>query len=102
MLSEEQRDDLRDLILQKGTIIWADEEELDTFGPGKDLSWWFDTLGHASAHPGCCKACGCCTSCMLSVFYGSVVDTTLRELARIDALRIPPGDQHPTRSSDAT
>lgn len=89
-LTEEQRDDLSDLIMPKGTPIWSDEEELAAGHFGHTtLAWWADTLGHPSAHPGCCKTCGCATTCLFGAFYNSLVDTVLRELYRVGALVIP-------------
>lgn len=103
-MTEDERDDLRDRIMPTGTPIWADEEELTSgrFGTNATLDWWFENLGHGGSHPGCCKSCGCCISCMLGSFYNSVVDTTLRELDRVGALRPPhPARPHPARPATA-
>ncbi len=93
-MTEDERDDLLDRILPKGTPIWADQEELDAgHFQQADLKWWADVLGHPKAHPGCCKQCGCATTCMFGAFYDAAINTVLRELDRIGALRTPGGVQ---------
>lgn len=90
-MTEDERDDIHDL-LPKDMILWSDDDELSWW---KDDPWtfskWRRVLEHEPAHPGCCKTCGCAASCMLNVFYGSVVDSVIRELDRIGALRKPAG-----------
>ena len=87
-MTEDERLDLLDL-LPEDAPIWADDEELPTFGARATLSWWLDTVGHPKAHPACCKTCGCATTCMAGAFYDAVVMTTIRELDKIGALVKP-------------
>lgn len=87
-MTEEERYDISDL-LPADAPIWEDEEELPHFGHAT-LRWWLDTLGHPKAHRGCCKACGCCTTCMAGAFHQAVVTTTIRQLDAIGAL-VKPG-----------
>lgn len=91
-MTEEERLDIWDL-LPDDPAIWADDEELPHFGHA-NLRWWLDVLGHPKAHRGCCKACGCCTTCMAGAFHQAVVTTTLRELDRIGALVKPEKPVH--------
>lgn len=86
-MTEEERDDLIDT-LPDGMVLWPDEKELIHFST-RNYEEWRDILGHPRAHPGCCKTCGCATSCLLSVFYDSVVTSTVRELDKLGALKAP-------------
>ncbi len=89
-LSEEQRDDLVDLLNLPRVSIWDDEEELDGgHFTGRGLRYWLDAIGHPSAHAGCCQSCGCCTTCMGGAFFDATVSTVLRELNRHGLLRAP-------------
>jgi hypothetical protein len=96
-MTEEERDDLTDL-LPADAPIWGDEEELPHFGHA-NLRWWLEAVGHPRAHPGCCKTCGCATTCMASAFHESVVATTLRQLDAIGAL-VKPVPDAPTEETD--
>lgn len=88
-MTKEERDDLIEL-LPSDMILWGDDEELDWW---RDNPWtlqkWRRVLGHELAHPGCCKKCGCATSCELGVFYDGVVSSVIRELDHIGALKKP-------------
>lgn len=84
---EKLRDRLEDL-LPRDMVIWDDDEELDNVGE-RDRSWWLDILGHTKLHAGCCKTCGCASTCMAGAFHGSIVTSVLRELDRLGALREP-------------
>lgn len=77
-MTEEERDAVYDLI-PSGMWIWGDDEERPHFSDA-DWEWWRNVLGHPKAHPGCCKTCGCATSCLLSVFYDAMISSVLREL----------------------
>lgn len=59
--------------------IWESDEELaEGHFTDRDLTSWLNTLGHAKAHPGCCKSCGCCTTCLASAFFDAVTATAAR------------------------
>ena len=98
-MTEDERLDLWDL-LPEDAPIWADEEELPLFGHA-NLHWWLEAVGHPSAHPGCCKTCGCATTCMAGAFYDAVITTTLRRLDAIGAL-VKPQTTPPSPVSAAT
>jgi hypothetical protein len=83
---ETLRDRLEDL-LPRDMVIWGDDDELAAFP--WTLRKWLDVLGHEKAHPGCCKACGCATTCMAGAFYTSTVTSVLRELDKLGALCEP-------------
>lgn len=87
-MTEDERDDLIDR-LPTDMTIWDPDDELEHFGG--NYEWWRETLGHPRAHPGCCRTCGCATSCMLGVFHGALIASVVRELDRIGAL-VPPAD----------
>lgn len=84
-MTEEERDDLIDRIPTDGMIIWDHDAELDWF-PNRNFDEWREILGHPRSHPGCCKTCGCATSCLLGTFFDAVVSSTIRELDKIGAL----------------
>jgi hypothetical protein len=88
-MTEEERDEIEDLLAYRYDIpIWEDEQELPHFSHA-NLIWWLEAMGHPKAHRGCCKTCGCATTCMASAFYDAVVATTLRQLDSIGALVKP-------------
>lgn len=88
-MSEEQRDDLIDL-LPTGMRIWDDESEIGHLhSPQGAAQWWHDMLGHTRAHRGCCKACGCATTCLLAAFHDALIATVVRELDRLGVLHQP-------------
>lgn len=89
-MTEEERDDLIDL-LPDDMVLWPNDGELVHF-PERNYDEWRDILNHPRAHPGCCKTCGCATSCMLSVFYDSVVASVVRELDKLGAIVAPAAD----------
>lgn len=68
--------------------IWADDDELDVF-TGRDRTWWADALGHPAAHRGCCRTCGCATTCLHDAYHEALVATVIRELNKLGALRLP-------------
>jgi hypothetical protein len=86
-MTEEERDNLIDL-LPEDMILWPDEKELSWF-PSRNFAEWRSILGHPKAHTACCGECGCATTCLLGLFYNSVVDSVVRELDKIGALRMP-------------
>jgi hypothetical protein len=86
-LTLEERDALIDR-LPDDMNIWDDDAELGAF-TGRDWRWWRDRIGHPLAHPGCCKTCGCATTCTGSAFHDALISTVVRELNRIGALRRP-------------
>lgn len=88
-MTEEERDDLIDLI-PHGMTVWADEEELEDFRHAT-LAWWREVLGHQASGPthSCCKSCGCGGTCLLGAFENALVTTVVRELDKIGALRRP-------------
>ncbi|PRX91936.1 hypothetical protein [Allonocardiopsis opalescens] len=90
-LTEEQRDDLIDQ-LPDGMTLWGDDSEIaaDWFTP-YDYEKWLEILGHPRAHPGCCKTCGCATTCVLGTFYDAVVSSVVRELDKLGAIQVPTG-----------
>ncbi len=64
-------------------VLWSDGDELAAgFFTDRTYTWWRELLGHPQAHRGCCKTCGCATSCTLGVFYDAVVASTIRELIK--------------------
>lgn len=86
-MTEDERDDLIDR-LPDDMILWAVDDELDWWqGDPWTYAKWREVLGHPRAHPGCCRTCGCCTSCTLGVFYDGVVSSVVRELDKLGALR---------------
>lgn len=88
-MTEDERCDLIDRLPDDMTL-WADDEEIEKHGcAGRDYTWWREALGHPKAHPGCCKTCGCAITCSLAAFYEAVVDSVVRELDKIGALRRP-------------
>lgn len=86
-MNADDRLDLEDL-LPANMILWGDDDELGGW-PDDPWTWkkWRDVLGHPKAHPGCCRTCGCATSCLLTVFYSSVVTSVIRELDALGLLR---------------
>jgi hypothetical protein len=86
-MTPEERYDIADL-LPEGMQIWNDDEELEAF-PGRDRVWWSNALGHPRAHRGCCRTCGCATTCLLAAYHDALVMTVIRELDRVGALRKP-------------
>ncbi|MFE1767253.1 hypothetical protein ACFW81_23920 [Streptomyces angustmyceticus] len=94
MMDEEERDNLIDL-LPSDFAIWDFEDELPQFNHAT-WSWWRERLGHPKAHRGCCKTCGCATTCMASAFHDALVSSVVRELGRIGALK------NPTDTSEVT
>jgi hypothetical protein len=92
-VNEDERLDLIDL-LPADMNIWADDDELEWF-TGRDQRWWLDVLGHPKAHPGCCKTCGCATTCMAAAFHDALIATVVRELDRLGVLTsAPQSDEH--------
>lgn len=88
-MTEEERDDLVDL-LPSGMVIWDDEQELaEGHFTDRDWAWWRDALEHPMAHRSCCKTCGCAVTCTLAYFYTALISSTVRELDRIGALVKP-------------
>lgn len=73
-------------LLPEDFTLWSDLEEGRAHFADRGYGWWREELGHPKAHRGCCKACGCAASCMLAVFYDSVVLGVIRELARIGVI----------------
>lgn len=87
--SEEQRDDLIDL-LPAGMRIWGDESEIGHLHSHQGTAeFWHEALGHTRAHRGCCKACGCAATCILAAFHDALIASVVRELDRLGALRQP-------------
>ncbi|MEU9670366.1 hypothetical protein AB0E25_33295 [Streptomyces bobili] len=88
-MTEEERDDLIDL-LPKGMTVWSDEEELQDFRHAT-LPWWRDALAHPPSGPthSCCKSCGCGGTCLLGAFEDALITSVVRELDRIGALKKP-------------
>jgi hypothetical protein len=59
--------------------IWADDDELAAgHFLDRNLASWLDALGHPKAHPGCCKFCGCATTCLARAFHEAVLMTAAR------------------------
>lgn len=85
-MTPDERYDLIDL-LPDDMVIWDDDEELSAFP--WDLRKWLDVLGHKKAHPGCCKACGCATTCMASAFHEALITSVVRELDKLGVLHAP-------------
>jgi hypothetical protein len=86
-VTEDERDDLIDL-LPKDMAIWDDEDEIIAgHAADLDLTWWMNAIGHPKAHPGCCKSCGCATTCMAGAFHAALVSSVVGELDRIGALQ---------------
>lgn len=91
-MDEEQRDRISDLadMEDDSRVIWSDDEELEHFKHA-NLEWWLrEALGHPRAHPGCCKTCGCATTCMAAAFFDATVLSTIRRLDELGLLRPPP------------
>lgn len=86
-MSEDERDGLIDL-LPSDANIWGPDDELEIF-VGRDREWWAAALGHPQAHPGCCKTCGCATTCLFQLYHDSLVATVVRELNKLGALKKP-------------
>lgn len=87
-MTEEERGRLIDLLPQD-MVLWPDDEELSWF-PNRNYAEWRVILGHPRAHTACCDQCGCATTCLLGLFYDSVVESVVRELDKIGALQKPP------------
>lgn len=98
-MTEEERDDILDLLPRRFTL-WSDEQEIPGWAEGRDYAWWSEQLGHPKAHPGCCATCGCAITCMLGAFYHAVVDSLMRELDRVGALRPPAAPDMPENTTD--
>ncbi len=92
MLTEDERLDLIDR-LPADMNIWNDDDELDVF-TGRDRTWWAEALGHPAAHRGCCKTCGCATTCLHDAYHDALVATVIRELNKLGALRVPEESGH--------
>jgi len=59
--------------------IWADDEELEEgLFLDRDFNSWMNALGHPKAHPGCCRTCGCATTCTARAFGEAVWMTAAR------------------------
>jgi hypothetical protein len=88
-MTEEERDDLIDL-LPKDMVVWNDDEELQHFGHAT-ARWWLDNLDHPAAGPthSCCKSCGCGGTCTLGAFHDAMISSVVRELDRMGALKKP-------------
>lgn len=86
-MTEEQRDDLIDL-LPDDMHIWDAEEEIPR-GFGGDFAWWSGHLGHPRSPRGFCTACGRGGTCLASAFHDALVSSVVRELDRLGALRQP-------------
>lgn len=87
-MTEDERFDIEDL-LPKSYPIWADEEEIPGWAEKFNYGYWMETLGHPTARRGCCKMCGCATSCSLGVFHEAMVTSVIRELDKLGLLRSP-------------
>lgn len=74
-------------LLPNDLNLWGDLDEGRTHFTGRDYTWWRDVLNHPKAHRGCCKTCGCATTCMLSAFHEAVVMSVIQELARVGVIR---------------
>lgn len=88
-MSEEQRDRIDDLLKMGEKVIWSDDEELEHFGHATAEWWAVEGFGHPRAHRGCCKTCGCATTCTFWAFFEATVSSTLRELDRLGLLKAP-------------
>lgn len=86
-MTQEERDAIIEL-LPEDMNIWEDDSELEAF-PGRTRTWWAEALGHPTAHPGCCKTCGCATTCLHDAHHDALVSTILRELDNLGALKKP-------------
>jgi hypothetical protein len=85
-LSDDQVFHIYDL-LPDDLNLRPNPEEGRTHFTGRNYDWWRDILGHPKAHPGCCKACGCATSCLLGVFHEGAITAAIQELGRIGVIR---------------
>lgn len=85
-VSQREQDFIFDLVPDE-MVIWEDEEELKHFGHATYEWWRKECLGHPRAHPGCCKTCGCATTCLLGAFHDALISSVIRELSRIGVIR---------------
>jgi len=85
-VTDEEQDFIFDLV-PTDAVIWGDLEEMEHFKHATYAWWRTEVLGHPKAHPGCCKTCGCATTCMLGAFYEGVVTMVINELSKIGVIR---------------
>lgn len=86
-LTEDQRDDVFDLV-PKDMVIWGDDEELPHFGHMR-YAQWAESLEHPQRERGGCRRCIGGT-CMANAFYDALVTSVIRELDKIGLLKEPP------------
>lgn len=89
-LGEDARDRIDDLLDMRSKVLWNYDDELEHFKHANADWWATEALNHPRAHRGCCKTCGCATTCMFWAFFEAVVSSTLRELDRAGLLKEMP------------
>lgn len=87
-MTQDERDAVYDQLPLTTMPIWTDDEELPPDPERFGLTYWMEeVLGHPKAHPGCCRTCGCCTTCMARAFFDATVNSVLRELDLLGLLK---------------
>lgn len=89
-MSEDDRDDIFDMLKITEMVIWEGDEELGHFAHA-NLKWWMDEClrhPHADGH-GYCHTCGPATTCMAGAFTDSLASSVIRRLDELGLLRTP-------------
>jgi hypothetical protein len=87
-MTPEERETLMDT-LGAFPVIWEHDDEIPRFTDVRDWTWWSAALDHPRGTSGRCRTCGSGVTCIVVAFHDALIASTLRELDKAGALRIP-------------